>query len=245
MTGIYIIKNIINNKVYIGQSTDMKDRLCHHKSHLKYGRHSNILLQEDWDKYGSNSFVFSVLCECDKSELDEQECYYIEYYDSANPEHGYNKEGGGKQHKIIGEDLRKIRSDLMKGKYVGENNPMYGVHYKHTEEWKKNMSERNSGEGNPMYGVHLKISDERKQAQSERMQGEKNPFYGRKHNEETRQKMRENNKLKKAVLCVEENTTFPSAKEAWRQTGVYFGSICKCCVGKQHTAGGYHWEYIA
>lgn len=57
--------------------------------------------------------------------------------------------------------------------------------------------------------------------------------------------MRENNKLKKAVLCVEENTTFPSAKEAWRQTGVYFGSICKCCVGKQHTAGGYHWEYIA
>ena len=36
--------------------------------------------------------------------------------------------------------------------------------------------------------------------------------------------------------------TFPSAREAERQTGVPFKCISACCHGKAHTAGGYGWH---
>lgn len=40
------------------------------------------------------------------------------------------------------------------------------------------------------------------------------------------------------LLC-----TFPSMKEAERQTGAFRSSIYACCRGKVNTAGGYHWKY--
>lgn len=67
----------------------------------------------------------------------------------------------------MSEDSRLKMSKAKKGMYVAEKNPMYGVHLKHTEEWKQKMSSRNSGSGNPMYGIHLKISEERKKKMSE------------------------------------------------------------------------------
>ena len=37
--------------------------------------------------------------------------------------------------------------------------------------------------------------------------------------------------------------TYPSMKEAERQTGAFRSSIYACCHGKVNAAGGYHWEY--
>lgn len=245
LTGVYLIKNQISGKVYIGQSVNVEDRLWHHKSALKHGRHENSYLQNAWNKYGADAFLFEILCECLESELDEKEIYYINLFDSTNRERGYNLDNGGKRQKTISEETRQKMSLAKKGKYLGKNNPMYGVHCMHTNEWKQKMSERFSGKGNPMYGVHLEISEERKRQQSEIMKGSRNPFYGCKHSEETKRKMRENNKTKKAVLCIETETVFPSASEAYRQTGVYQDSITKCCRGTQCSAGGYHWKYVA
>lgn len=50
-------------------------------------------------------------------------------------------------------------------------------------------------------------------------------------------------RLSKKVKCVETNITYPSAKEAERQTGIFNTSIIQVCKGKRQTAGGYHWEY--
>lgn len=157
---------------------------------------------------------------------------------------GYNNASGGSQNKHMSEASRKKMSESKKGMYAGEKNPMYGVHLKHTDEWKREMSERNSGKGNPMYGVHLKTSEEQKRRASVRFAGEGNPFYGKKHTEETMQKMRKNNKAQKPVRCVETGVTYPSASEANRQTGVFKDSINKCCNRKQKTAGGLHWEFV-
>lgn len=245
MIGIYAIVNCVNDKVYIGQSMDVMDRIAHHKSTQRHGRHDNEHLQNAWNKYGEAHFDFIVIQECEEIHLDELECYFIGLFDSMNRRKGYNLETGGNSNKRMSEDSRLKMSKAKKGMYVGEKNPMYGVHLKHTEEWKQKMSLRNSGSGNPMYGIHLKISEERKKKMSEQFSGAGNPFYGKEHNQEAKEKMRKNNKRKKSVLCIETGTIYESACDAGRNTGIISDSINKCCNGKQHTAGGYHWVFVS
>lgn len=45
------------------------------------------------------------------------------------------------------------------------------------------------------------------------------------------------------VLCVETNEVFKSVADASNWCGSYTTNISKCCSGKRHTAGGYHWRY--
>lgn len=88
-----MIKNNVNHKVYIGQSSDISKRWKKHIQDLDLGIHHNRHLQNAWDKYGKDSFSFSVLEECEKSVLDEREIYYIKYYKSHS--NGYNLDDGG------------------------------------------------------------------------------------------------------------------------------------------------------
>lgn len=60
-SGIYLIKNKENEKIYVGASTRLKIRLRNHKNHLRKRKHCNKLLQEDYNKYGLNAFEFEVL----------------------------------------------------------------------------------------------------------------------------------------------------------------------------------------
>ena len=48
--GIYYIKNIVNNNMYIGQSINIKTRFSCHKSALNKNRHYNEKLQKDFNK---------------------------------------------------------------------------------------------------------------------------------------------------------------------------------------------------
>lgn len=93
LCGIYQIKNIINNKSYIGQSTDINKRIAKHKTSLRQNKHDNLYLQNAYNKYGEDNFVFNILCKCDFNELDDKEIFYIKQYDSYN--NGYNLTQGG------------------------------------------------------------------------------------------------------------------------------------------------------
>lgn len=50
----------------------------------------------------------------------------------------------------------------------------------------------------------------------------------------------------RVVRCVELKKTYPSIREAERQTGIDNSQISAVCNHKKNykTAGGYHWEYI-
>lgn len=84
MIGIYKIQNIINNKIYIGQSVHIEKRWREHCFNS-----SNSKISQAIKKYGKENFKFSVIEECEITELTNREKYWIEYYNSIVP-NGYN-----------------------------------------------------------------------------------------------------------------------------------------------------------
>ena len=97
MVGIYAIRNKINGKMYIGQTTIMKRRWTIHKSELRGNRSIYNLLQDDWNEFGEESFEFTLMEECLKAELDKKEIYWIGIHGTTSIEFGYNKEAGGRK----------------------------------------------------------------------------------------------------------------------------------------------------
>lgn len=61
ISGIYIIKNIINNKVYVGESINILKRWEQHTNELKSNCHHSYKLQNDWNLYGENNFEFKII----------------------------------------------------------------------------------------------------------------------------------------------------------------------------------------
>lgn len=114
--GIYIIRNLINNKVYVGQTKNVYKRLVHHKHELNNNKHSNSHLQRAINKYKIENFDFSVLEYCKNEELTDKEKYYLNknnvYYNirdaSDSVIHNTRKE--------ITEETRKLLSKANKGK---------------------------------------------------------------------------------------------------------------------------------
>ena len=76
--GIYCIKNIVNNKCYIGSSTHIYYRLRRHKSDLLRKNHANPILQNAYNKYGADSFVVSIIEECTEDIVLLREQHYID-----------------------------------------------------------------------------------------------------------------------------------------------------------------------
>lgn len=59
---IFSIKNKMNDMIYVGKSATSFDRRWNiHKSDLKIGKHSNKNLQNDWNIYGEDAFIFSIV----------------------------------------------------------------------------------------------------------------------------------------------------------------------------------------
>ena len=86
---IYQIKNLVNNKIYIGSSVCFNKRKKTHILHLRKGKHHSIKLQRSWNKYGENSFIFEIIeVIYDISKILEREQFYLDLYKSY--EKGYN-----------------------------------------------------------------------------------------------------------------------------------------------------------
>lgn len=97
---IYCIRNKVNNKKYIGKTSDIKGykkRWGHHKSTLKHNKHPSENLQKDYNKHGLEKFEFTILDEFafyDKEllekALEDMEKFYINLWDTTNINKGYN-----------------------------------------------------------------------------------------------------------------------------------------------------------
>lgn len=90
---IYIIKNTVNSKVYIGQTRTSVDQRW--KEHLRHAQYGDQVINRAMKKYGVDKFYIETLEICDVSILDKREIYYIDLYDSTDKSKGYNVSIGG------------------------------------------------------------------------------------------------------------------------------------------------------
>ena len=136
--GIYKITNLVNNKVYIGQTIEnFQKRYWHHVWKLNKQIHDNKYLQNSWNKYGEDNFEFSVVEIVSKEEIDSREKYWIQFYRNQNK--CYNIQDGGQDVRLVDYCTSEAR------KKVGEQNRRRMLGSKLPESTKRKMSESRKG----------------------------------------------------------------------------------------------------
>jgi len=208
---IYKATNNVNGKVYIGQTQlSLEKRKVKHiwdagKARFHFHRALN--------KYGVENFKWQVICICPNIDsLNEQEQYFINFYDSLN--NGYNLTAGGEgilKYAHTPETIKKMclaragknhhmwqkhhspkTIEKMRSAAMGEKNHNWGK--SPSLETKEKLRLAMSGENNHMFGVCGKdnpnYGSKRTSEQRKKMSGENNPNWGKSPSLETIEKMR-------------------------------------------------------
>ena len=105
---IYIIKNDVNNKIYIGQTARSIE--VRWKEHV---RQKNCIIYKAIHKYGIEHFWIEQIEECDDSLLDEREKYWIKYYNAFVT--GYNQTEGGQDGTAMTQKVDQVLSLWQQG----------------------------------------------------------------------------------------------------------------------------------
>jgi group I intron endonuclease len=184
-SGIYIIKNVINNKVYIGSAVNIKKRIYEHEWALSRDCHYNKYLQRSWKIHGKNSFIFEKCLICKVDDLIFFEQLVIDSIIFSNgKDNVYNispTAGSTLGRKHTEETKIKIglkSKDRWTGKHHTEEtkekirlgNIGINLGRKHTDEARKKMSESHRG---------IKFSDEHRKKISESLKKYCNKKYGK------------------------------------------------------------------
>lgn len=95
MYTIYLHKNKINNKVYIGQTIqdNLNDRWKNGLGYKTCTYFYNAIQKYGWDNF--EHLILEQSQNWTKEELDQKEQYYINLYQANNPDFGYNMTAGG------------------------------------------------------------------------------------------------------------------------------------------------------
>jgi len=214
-SGVYRIKNLVNNKIYIGSSVTVEKRLLKHKNELLKNIHCNNHLQNAYNKYGLENFIFEKLVDCPRiiKELREMEQYLKDFYQAE-----YNirdKVDSNEGMKFSDEHKAKI-SAAHKGKTL-------------SEETKEKLRIINTG----------------KKASEETLLKRGLIFKGRKQNPEWIEKRASSKRIPiyqfdKASGFIKE---FRSIADASRELGIQHINIIKCAKSQRNHAGGFIWKY--
>lgn len=89
---VYMIRCTENEHIYIGSSNKMDARINIHLFELKHQVHGNYKIQNDYNLYGKDKFVFEVLKECENN-ISRDELYFLEqvFINKHNPEYNIKK----------------------------------------------------------------------------------------------------------------------------------------------------------
>jgi group I intron endonuclease len=187
-SGIYLIKSFINNKKYIGSAISISTRINRgHLKDLRNNKHDNTHLQNHVNKYGINDLQFSILETCPNEKLIEREQYWI---DTLKPEFNICKIAGSTLGIKLSEETKNKMKASNKRFYKGKERPEI------------------KGSKNPMNNIEFKQkmmtslrkywdNKENRKKRGERLKGVNTWTKNRIVSESTREKLRNNLKLRK------------------------------------------------
>lgn len=212
-------------KVYIG-CTKMEPRK---RWNSGKGYQHNQVLNSDIQYYGWAAFEKEILCDKLLIEAAERlEDKFIQYYDSRNPEKGYNFFTGGAR---TGAEMSALgKAHCSESKHALWQRPEYIE--KKQEECRKRYA------GNPEMC--------RKTGRAIKEAYEADPGNRKRHSERMRAYYSKGNKPQtkpRTCRCLETGIVYATLGEAERNTGADHSHISRCCKGLRLTAGGYHWEF--
>ena len=109
---IYKVTNLVNGKVYIGQTKHSLD--VRKQRHLQQARKgTNTHFYQAIRKYGEDMFIWEIICSAkDKQTLNELETFFINKFDSIK--HGYNMVDGGDNNIMDIESVKTHHDEVMK-----------------------------------------------------------------------------------------------------------------------------------
>lgn len=214
--GIYKIENLINGKVYIGQSIEIEKRW---QKHLN--AKDDFLIHKALRKYGKKNFSFTILEECSLTDLDEKENFWINQYQSLIPL-GYNMIQGGSNGMGLSKGIPVIQYDLS-GNFIREyDSANQASAITNIDHWSICACCRGEYTHSGKYQWRYK--------------GSSLPI--------TQLNIRTNfTVLQMDIKTNEILAEFPSLSAATKATGIASSTICNVCKGKGKTAGGYKWKY--
>lgn len=223
---IYLLRNKINNKIYIGQTTlSMEKKISEYKNRGKGSICRDRPIVSAIRKHSFDNFEFSFIdSAASQEELDSKERYYISVYQSNKRDVGYNVESGGIRGKFVHDDTKHKISQTLKRKYkTGEMVP-------------------------PMLGKIL--SQESIQKIRESMKGRVMPPVS----EATKQKQSNsrkgwcsNPKCYRPILCVETGQEFETIRKAAIALNLPPNAPSNITLATQRkikSAYGYTWKYL-
>lgn len=172
-------------------------------------------------RYGWEAFSHEIIA----TELSEEQAKALEeklikQYKTQDKKYGFNTTGGESWTNPT-EEQRERFSDFHRKNNIGK---------KHTEEYKRKMSERMKGENNP--NAHGKLLT------TERIESFRE--YAKKPKTETQKKRMSDSAKKRAIKCVETGEIYKSMKEASEALGIPYTSI-SCSIYRGNKTHGYRF----
>ena len=244
---IYVIKNKINDKVYVGQTVKaMDERWREHIYNANAGQRDQLIYLA-MRKYGVQNFYIELLTTTDEQQsLDELEIAYVKQLNSVSP-NGYNMTIGGSKFKddnpMYHDEVRKKVSQH----FIGDKNPAkrpevrekirqkaLGRH--HSDEARAKMRAHNT---KPWLGKHLSEETRAKISQNHGCRGK---FGGLNPNSKRVQRLDKN-----TLEVLEEYDSITTAIKWVREnvnSNACASNISQAVHGGQKTAFGYVWKLV-
>lgn len=120
ISGVYQIRNLKNNKIYVGSSHNLLKRKYDHFYTLRHNIHGNRYLQNSFNIHGEENFVFEVIEFCEEKDLLNVEQYWLDKLNTLNKDKGYNIKPQADGSRMAEETKIKLSEDRK-----GSKNPMY------------------------------------------------------------------------------------------------------------------------
>lgn len=252
LPGIYKLTCVTNGKIYIGESLNLSQRMRQHR-HSQHTKRCQQVIISAIKKYGWNNFTVEILVtfsseNITKKELVTIEGRYIAKYDATNRKIGYNtlKEGTSRKDYRTSPETKEKLSLALKGKMVGENNPMFGK----------------TGDKNSRFGVKMSQETKDKISKSNKGKllkeanyyyqktGESHPCFGKKKSREAIEKSSnchrkpiyqidiKSNKIIRMWKCAADAGKSLNRGKSPRK------NINRAIMKKQSSAYGYKWAFV-
>jgi len=113
-SGVYIIKNILNDNFYVGSSKNIATRWYHHKRNAVQGSTKSPYLYSAMRKYGIDNFECTPLIFCEINDLEQYEQYFLDKYVTLDECYNISKDARAPMRRASIETRKKLSEAVSK-----------------------------------------------------------------------------------------------------------------------------------